>query len=170
MIEIAKILKAQGIHGEVKAQLFSDNYEAFCGRGFAYVKKDGLYERIDYEPARTVPPYVFLRIKGISTRNDAEVLQGVFLYLDRKEFETPADGEYYICDLLGLTVKDEEGRKLGIIKQVLQHGAADVYVVEGDRNLMFPALKRVIRNVDLKAGVIEINAEALGEVAVYDDI
>ena len=170
MIEIAKILKPHGIRGEIKTQLFSDNFDAFCNRGFAYIGKDGAHRRITYTVARISPPYVYLRIDGIHTRNDAEELQGVFLYLDRSDFDTPGDDEYYVCDLIGLTVVGENGNQLGTLREVLQHGAADVYVVSGENGFMFPALKRVIEKIDIKNGVLEINSEALKEVAVYDHV
>ncbi|MGI5848577.1 MAG: ribosome maturation factor RimM [Christensenellales bacterium] len=170
MIEIAKIVKAQGIGGELKTHLFSENYEEFSKRGFAYLRQGGIDKRITYETVRTAPPYVYLRIDGINTRNDAEELQGVFLYLDRKDFAALGEGEYYVCDLLGLTVVDKKGEKLGQIKDVLQYGAADVYVVDGERGFMFPALKRVIDKVDIRQGIILVNSETLAEVAVYDDV
>lgn len=168
MIEIAKILKPHGIHGEVKVQLFSDNIEAFCERGFAYVTHGNKYRRINYTSVRISCPYVYLRLDGVNTRNDAEAYHGVFLYLDRKDFEEPDVGEYYICDLIGLGVVSEDGTKLGKLSEILQHGAADVYVVKGDNNFMFPALSRVIRKVDIENGILEVDAKALEEVAVYD--
>jgi len=167
MIEIGKILKAHGIRGGLKARLFSDNFSGFEERGYAYADAAG-ETRIEYTVERIDPPYMFIRIKGVETRNDAEKYEGVFLYLDRSELEELPEGEYYIADLIGLEVMDGEGGRLGRITDVLQHGAADVYVVKGERDFMFPALKRVIRDVDVKKGVMTVDAKALEEVAVYD--
>jgi 16S rRNA processing protein RimM len=170
MIEIARILKAQGINGDVKAQVFSDDIDGFCERGYAYIKQDGSFKKTEYDTTRLEPPYAYLHIAGYDDRNDAESLKGVFLYLEKEELPEPDEGEYYIFDLIGLEVTDTEGKKLGVIKDVLQHGAADVYSVKGARNFMFPALKRVIKNIDLNAGVMLVDRNALAEVAVYDDI
>lgn len=170
MIEIAKVLKPHGIKGEVKVQLFSENFDDFCSRGFAYFKNGGSYDRIAYEDIRVEPPFVYLHIEGIDTKNGAESIQGVFLYIDKDELPGTQEGEYYVFDLIGLTVTDMEGNKLGRIEDVLQHGAADVYVVKGKKDFMFPALKRVIKNVDMDAGVMTVDENALSEVAVYDDI
>jgi 16S rRNA processing protein RimM len=170
MIEIAKVLKPHGINGEVKVQLFSDNLDDFGSRGFAYLKQGGSFERIDYEEIRREPPFVYLRIQGIDTRNGAESLQGAFLYLEKDDLPETQEGEYYVFDLIGLEVTDTAGNKLGVIKDVLQHGAADVYAVGGDKDFMFPALKRVIQRVDTAAGVMVVDEKALSEVAVYDDI
>lgn len=170
MIEIARILKAQGINGEVKAQVFSDDIDGFINRGYAYLKQGGDMKKTAFAAVRQEPPFVYLRIEGVDTRNDAEALRGELMYIDRSELPPPDEGEYYIFELKGLHVKDGEGNKLGVLSDVLQHGAADVYVVKGDRNFMFPALKRVIQSVDINAGFMTVDAGALAEVAVYDDI
>ena len=87
MTEIAKIARAHGIRGEVKALLFSDNVSAFCERGFAYLKSGSEFRRIEYTPVRTAGREVVLQIDGVGTRNEAENLRGAFLYLDRSEFD-----------------------------------------------------------------------------------
>ncbi len=164
MIEVAKVLKAQGIDGEIKVQLFSDNVEGFVSRGFAYLKN---LQRLDYTVTRTQGSVIYLRIEGINTRNDAEALSGVFLYLERSDFDEPEEGEHYVCDLIGLGVFDEAGNELGVLREILQHGAADVYVVKGSKSFMFPALKSVISAVE-KDKIIIDKAE-LEKVVVYED-
>ncbi len=170
MIEIARVLKPHGIRGDLKVRLFSDNYDAFAGRGFAYLKKDGEYQRTAYTAVRIDAPFVYVHFDGVDTRNDAETLGSETLYLRREELEALDENEHYVVDLVGLKVLDEGGSELGVLKDVLQHGAADVYVVKGQKSFMFPAVKRVIRSVDLSAGVLLVDAAALAEVAVYDDL
>ena len=167
-IEIAKLLKPHGIRGEIKVKLFSDNYDAFCDREFAYIRQNESYRRIAYSAVRITPPFVYILIEGVGSRNDAETYSGALLYIDRSDFNETDEGEYYVYDLVGLRVVDEKGEILGTLKEVLQHGAADVYVVDGPHGFMFPALRRVIRSVDLEKGEICVDSGALGEVAVYD--
>lgn len=169
MIEIARVIAAHGIRGDVKVRLYSDSFDEFCQRGFAYVKNAEGQLRCGYTALRVDPPFVYVHFDGVDTRNDAEQLQNVPLFVQRSELEALDEGEYYINDILGFAVV-AGGKKLGVLKEVLQHGAADVYVVSGDRNFMFPALKRVIKNVDTGTGVIEVDDAALQEVAVYDDL
>ena len=69
----------------------------------------------------------------------------------------------------GLTVQDEAGNVLGRLQEVYQAGGNDVYQVEGARGFLFPALKKVIAQVDLEQGTMTLRAEALEQVAVYDD-
>ncbi len=170
MIEIARVLKPHGIRGDLKVRLFSENLEAFAERGFAYIKKDSDYQRTAYTAVRIDAPFVYVHFDGVDTRNDAEMLTGATLYLRRDDFDAPDEGEHYVIDLIGLKLVDDEGNELGSLKEILQHGAADVYVVGGKRSFMFPALKRVILNIDVEKGMICVSAAALAEVAVYDDI
>lgn len=163
MNEIAKIIKPQGINGEVKVQLFSSSAQAFIRRGFAYDKQG---KRIEYTAIRSSGSNVILRVDGVDSRDDAERMRGVLLYIDRADFEKLDKDEHYICDLLGMSVVDETGKNLGKLKEILQHGAADVYVVDGDKSFMFPALKHVIKSVG--NGTIIVDSKALSEVAVYD--
>jgi len=170
MIEIARILKPHGIHGDLKLRLFSDNTDGFARRGFAYFKKNGEFIRTAYKVARIDAPFIYVHFEGVNTRNDAEAVAGSSLYLKREELEELGEGEHYIVDLIGLDVRDEEGNRLGVLTDVLQHGAADVYVVKGAKGFMFPAVKRVIRRIDIETGTMTVDASALSEVAVFDDI
>ena len=170
MIEIGKILKPHGIQGQLKVRLYSDNFEGFERRGYAYIRQNDETRRIGYAVMRTEPPFVYLAFGGVSSRSDAEALCGLPLLLRRSDLEEPEEGEHYIVDLIGLKVVDENGAELGVLKDILQHGAADVYVVRGAKSFMFPAVKRVINEVDLDAGVLRVNAKALEEVAVYDGV
>jgi 16S rRNA processing protein RimM len=170
MIEIGRILKPHGIQGQLKVRLYSDNFDAFAERGFAYVNKDGKPWRISYDVVRVEPPCLYLIAEGVATRSEAEALCGMPLLLRREDLEEPDEGDHYIVDLIGLSVVDENGAKLGVLKDVLQHGAADVYVVQGPKGFMFPAVKRVITAVDIKAGELRVDSKALEEVAVYDGV
>lgn len=170
MIEIGRILKPHGIQGQLKVRLYSDNFEGFEQRGYAHTRQDGETRRIGYDVLRVEPPFLYVHVDGVSTRSEAETLSGLPLLLHRSDLEAPEEGEHYIVDLIGLKVMDDRGAELGVLKDVLQHGAADVYVVRGLKSFMFPAVKRVIAEVNLGEGVLRVNAKALEEVAVYDGV
>jgi 16S rRNA processing protein RimM len=69
-----------------------------------------------------------------------------------------AENEYYIADLIGLNVTTEDGEALGVISDVLQTGANDVYVVskEGAEDLLLPAIKECIKNIDVEKGTMRV--------------
>ena len=68
------------------------------------------------------------------------------------------EDEYFIGDLIGLHVEDEEGNALGVLRDVLETGANDVYLVSrpGEKDLMLPAIKDCIREVDLESGIMRV--------------
>ncbi|MBO4534758.1 MAG: 16S rRNA processing protein RimM [Clostridia bacterium] len=157
-VEVGKIVKPQGIKGEVKVQCFVDNPQGFAHLGKITV--EGRPYRI--LRARSVGADVYLTLEGVSDRNAAEALRDSILTVDRKEAEGLKTGEYFVQDLIGLAVTDGE-RDYGVISDVLQYGAADVLVLDGGKT-MVPYLKRLVLRVDLEGGRMEVDAKVWQEV------
>ena len=92
------------------------------------------------------------------------------LYIDREHAVPLAENEYYISDLIGCTVQDQQGQAIGTLADVLQPGANDVYEIKTPKGMMYlAALPFVIKHVDAKAGVIVVDETRLPEVAVFED-
>ncbi len=104
---------------------------------------------------------LLLHLSGVADRNAAEKLRGVRLYVDESEVEPLPPGSWYWFQLLGLSVR-EKGRVLGEIAEILPYTANDVYVVkrENKKDLLIPALKDVVKQVDLEAKVMEVELPA----------
>lgn len=162
-IEIAKIGKAQGIKGEVKINLYSSNTALLRQLKSVFIGE------IEYEieTVKVLPNGSFIKLKGINDRNTAELLNGKPVSVFRGAIHVP-DGSYLISDLIDACVC-VDGDCVGKLTEVLQHGAADVYCVSGKRNFMFPALNKVLVNVDVVTKTIDLNSEELERVVVYDD-
>ncbi|HEY7358922.1 MAG TPA: ribosome maturation factor RimM, partial [Ktedonobacterales bacterium] len=103
---------------------------------------------------------VLLRLAGIDSANAAAALVGQPIAIPLAQLPSlPAD-QYYIHDLIGLRVESSSGQKLGVIVDVLATGANDVYVVREagtGRDVLAPAVKEMVKRVDLAAGVIVID-------------
>lgn len=99
------------------------------------------------------------KFKGIDHINDIEAYKGGELYVARENAQKLGKDEYFIADLLGVSVVDENGEKLGVLKDVIETGANDVYVVEREnkKDLLLPAIKQCIRKVDVEAGEMEVH-------------
>ncbi len=95
--------------------------------------------------------YLLIDFQGISDMNAAESLAGALLQVTREQLVKLPAGNYFIFDIIGLSVYTETSECLGKIEDVLQTGANDVYVVGNDRqSILIPALKQVVRKIDLE--------------------
>ncbi len=159
---VGEILKPQGIRGEVKVKPFTDSAETF--RSFKRVFLGE--EEYKVLSVRTGDGFVYLGLRGIADRNAAELLRGKKLTVPRDEAPALPEGSYYIADLLGSTVKTAEGEILGTLKDITQ-AASDIYTLDmGGRDVLFPAAKGVILQVDPAGKTIVVDKARFNEVAV----
>ena len=100
------------------------------------------------------------RLEGFQDRDAAAALRGKSIAVPRSQLPKARDDEYYWADLLGLRVVNGEGQELGSIAQILQTGANDVLVVQGERERLVPFIADVIREVDTTAGVVRVEWSA----------
>lgn len=167
---IGEITKPQGVHGELKLRPVTCDPSRFEGLDCAYLKEGESYRPVKISVRRAGADAIFFRMEGVQTRDDAERLRGTPLYIDRAHaVELDADSAF-ICDLIGLKGMLSDGGEIGTLKDVLQPGGNDVYVFSGPRGeVLVPALKSVVRGVDLDAGVMLLDSARMAEVAVYDE-
>ena len=137
-IEIGRIVSAIGIKGEVKFYSFSDDPMRLADLEYIYIGKDS----------------------GVDTRNVAELFKDKPCYIDESMLAELDDGEYYIKDLIGLSVFDAgDNSQVGTIEDVIQNTAQDIYLVKtcDGAEVLVPAVKEFIKDIDIKAGRISIN-------------
>ena len=150
---VGTILKPQGIRGELKVKPYTDSPEDF--KEFKNLYLDGEKRRV--LSVRVGDGMVFLGLSGVPDRNAAELLRGKNLELDRDEAPEPEEGRYYIVDLLGLAVVTEEGEEIGTLTDIRQ-AASDIYTVQKDgKDILFPAVSGVVKEVDLEGGRIVVD-------------
>lgn len=126
-IEIAKIVKPQGIKGEVKAIPLTNVLAVFDNLKEVII--DGKQVQILHLSYRQ--GFLYLQIEGINTRNDAENLRNKLLMVDKELLEsvTPED-EFLIDDLIGMVLYDLDGKLVGQIMDVVDYGSGDVFIIE----------------------------------------
>ena len=163
--ELGEVVKPQGIKGEVKVRLFFANSNKIKNHNEILIGE----EKFILKNARISSGFAYLNLEGVDSREDAETLRGKILRAPRTPLDDLPEGEYYICDLIGCEVYSTDNVRLGILKDVLQYGAADIYSVTGERNFSFPALKRVLKKTDIKAKKIFLDNAALSEVVIYEN-
>ena len=99
---------------------------------------------------------VLAKLRGIDTPEQATLLRGQVVSIDRSNLTLPK-GTVFIADLLGCRVLEEEGREIGKIKDVLTMPASDVYVVQGEKQYMIPAVKEFVREINVEEGYVRVH-------------
>lgn len=167
---IGEVLKPQGIKGEVKIKPYAANHDDFRIWKTLYIKQGTAYAPIKVKCNRVHEGFVYAILGDCASMEDAEKYRAVQLYVDRAHANPLEEDEVYISDLIGCEGIDEEGKSIGELTDVLQHGMVDVYVFKkGAKSVMAPALKAVFPTVDVAGKRISVVRERLNEVAVWED-
>ena len=159
LLQVGIITSTHGVRGEVKVYPTTDDPRRF--RRLKEVVLDTGREKInlEIEGVKFFKQFVILKFKGLDNINDIEKYRQKSLYVTRKNAVRLQRDEYFIADLIGLKVQDEDGTELGTVKDVIETGANDVYEVEmaDGRSLLLPALKQCILNVDVENGMMQVH-------------
>lgn len=141
MIEIARILKPQGIKGEVKAQPYTNVLAVF-----KYLKKAQVGDKtLEIEKISLRQDFLYIKFKGINTRNDAENLRNKMIKIEKELLEiNVSKDEFLIDDLIGMVIYDTNGNLVGQILDVINYGSCDIFVIEKeDRTFQVPYVEDV---------------------------
>ena len=159
LLQVGIITSTHGVRGEVKVYPTTDDPRRF--RRLKEVVLDTGREKLNLEidGVKFFKQFVILKFKGLDNINDIEKYRQKSLYVTRKNAVRLQRDEYFIADLIGLKVQDEDGTELGTVKDVIETGANDVYEVEmaDGRSLLLPAIKQCILNVDVENGMMQVH-------------
>lgn len=154
LLQVGVITTTHGVRGEVKVFPTTDDPARF--KKLKQVILDTGKEKIDLEIAgvKFFKNMVILKFKGIDDINDVEKYRKKSLYVTRENAVALKENEYFIADLIGLSVTSDEGEDLGKLTDVLQTGANDVYVISkmGCGDILLPAIKDCVKDVDIEGG------------------
>ena len=155
---IGEILRPHGLRGELRMRVLSDDPERLSALDFVYLGQSPDDKRPDKRALtglRFNKAYALLRLEGCGSRNEAETLRGATVMISLEQAAPLDEGEYYLFELLGLRVVAED-IEIGTVKEVLQTGANDVYIVESADygEVLIPAHEETILKIDFEAGVI----------------
>ena len=159
LLQVGIITSTHGVRGEVKVYPTTDDPRRF--RRLKEVVLDTGKEKmnLEIEGVKFFKQFVILKFKGLDNINDIEKYRQKSLYVTRKNAVRLQRDEYFIADLIGLKVQDEDGKELGTVKDVIEPGANDVYEVEmaDGKSLLLPAIKQCILNVDVENGTMQVH-------------
>lgn len=157
--EIGQIVNTSGLKGILKIKPFTDDIKKFSNLKTIYIKtKSGLTE-FKIEQVRYVKNMVMLKLAGIDTVEEAEKYRNLYIKILRDQEEELEEGSYYVVDIFGCKVNTDANQELGKIVDVFQTGSNDVYVVKDEqgKQILLPAIKQVIKNVDIKNKIITVH-------------
>ena len=155
-LEIGQIVNTFGIKGEIKITPFTDDINRFDNLKKVYVKTKKESKQYKVENVKYHKNMVLLKLVGINTIEDAEMLKNAFLEIDREDAVPLEEGTYYIADLIGLEVYRDENKLLGKVEDIYNTGSNDIYVIKDElgKQILLPGIKEVIKEVKLDDKII----------------
>jgi 16S rRNA processing protein RimM len=158
LIAVGQITRPHGVGGEVRVLPLTDFPERFDQLAEVRVGQDeNQITTLKVASRRWHNQWLLLKFEEMDTRDQVLALSGNYLFVPGDQTHPLPPGRYYFYQLLGLKVLDEKGQEIGEITHITQGGANDVYHVRGkDREILIPAIKSVVQEIDLPAGIMRV--------------
>ena len=157
---LGRVSGLYGVKGWVKVFSYTQPREAILDYDRWYLKRKGEWQSAAVQDGKRHGKSVIAHIEGVDDRDKAAALLESDIAVDRDDLPQPGEGSYYWADLEGLKVIRRDGRELGTVAYLMETGANDVMVTEGDRERLIPFIAdKIILDVDFDAGVIKVDWE-----------
>jgi 16S rRNA processing protein RimM len=149
--KIGQIVKTQGLRGEVRVYSTTDDIYRYDDLETFYIGKDFNTE-YEVEKVRYKGNLVIMKIKGIDTVEMAEKLRTKNIYVSREKSRDLEDDEFFIADMIGMDVYTVDNKHIGVLDDVLQYSANDVYVIKGEDNkeYLIPAVMKFVPEINME--------------------
>ncbi|MBE5905762.1 MAG: 16S rRNA processing protein RimM [Lachnospiraceae bacterium] len=153
LLQVGVFSSTHGVRGEFKVFPTTDDVKRFSDLDTVIMDTGKRSFEAEIEHVKYFKQFAILKIKGYDSLNDIEPLKGSTLWVRRDQAVELAQDEYFIADLIGMEVYLEDGSRLGILKDVIETGANDVYEVIDDKKKSWylPAIGECILSVDVEA-------------------
>ena len=153
LIEAGRIVNTHGVQGEVKINIWLDSPQFF--KSFKRLVLDN-GEELKVLGARTHKGFVIARLEGVEDVNAAMRLKGKNVSVRREDAALPR-GAFFLQDIIGAKVVDEQGSEIGTLQDVMETPASNIYVVKGESEHLIPAVPEFILKTDAENGVITVH-------------
>ena len=149
--EIGQIVNTFGIKGFVKVNPFTDDMERFEELKSVLVVKNKELIEMQIEEVKYQKNVVLIKFKGIEDINMAEKYKGCYIKIKRENARKLPEDTYFIADLIGIKVYDEDGNLLGKVDDIYNNKSTDIYVIKDDlgKQILLPSTKEVIKQIDV---------------------
>lgn len=151
-LQVGVISSTHGVRGEVKVFPTTDDANRFRKLKTVILDTGREYLTLEIEGVKFFKQFVILKFKGIDNINEIEKYKGRSLLVDREHAVKLKKNEYFVADMIGISVFTEDGKAFGILKDVMETGANDVYIIESPEygEVLIPAIRQCILEVDIE--------------------
>jgi len=152
LLQVGVITQTHGVHGEVKVFPTTDDPERFLDLEYVFLDTGREKKKLTIQSVKFFKQFVILKFKGINNINDIEKYKRCPLLVDRENAVELEEDEYFIADMIGMDVLTEDGELFGTLKDVIETGANDVYIINSKKHgeVLIPAIKECILDVNVK--------------------
>ena len=136
-ILIAKILAHQGLNGWLKVYSYSETKQKFSEYKYFFIQKDNNTLRLDVEDI-SIEKSIKVKFKNFNCREDSEQYIGKEIFILEDQLDTLEENQFYWNQLIGLTAYLNNGKKIGIVSDIIETGSNDVLVIKGEKEILIP--------------------------------
>ena len=150
-LQVGVISSTHGVRGEVKVFPTTDDVTRFRQLKKVYLDTGREMLPLEIQNVKFFKQFAILKFKGIDNINDIEKYRGKSLMIDREDAVDLEEDEYFIADMIGMKVCTEDGSEFGTLKDVMETGANDVYIIDSPEHgeVLIPAIRECILDVDM---------------------
>ena len=151
-IEAGRIVNTHGVAGEVKIEVWLDSPQFLKSFRRCFIDK----REVKLLSARVHKGFLIAKLENVEDVNAAMALKGRTVFIDRADARLPK-GAFFLQDIIGASVVDEQGREIGKLTDVMETPASNVYVVKGETEHLIPAVPEFILSTDAENGIITVH-------------
>lgn len=158
-LQVGVISSTHGVRGEVKVFPTTDDPKRYKKLKKVYLDTGREFLPLEIQGVKFFKQFVIVKFKGIDNINDIEMYKGKSLLVDRKDAVPLKQDEYFVADMVGIEVYTEDGEKFGVLKEVMETGANDVYIIDSIKygEVLVPAIKQCILGVYIEENRMDIH-------------
>ena len=158
-LQVGVISSTHGVRGEVKVFPTTDDPKRYKKLKTVYLDTGREFLPLEIQGVKFFKQFVIVKFKGIDNINDIEMYKGKSLFVDRKDAVPLKQDEYFVADMVGVDVYTENGEKFGMLKDVMETGANDVYIIDSIHHgeVLVPAIKQCILGVNIEENRMDIH-------------
>ncbi len=159
MLEIGQIVNTHGVKGMVKIVPYTDDIKRFDDLKELYVIQKNKKTKYEIEKVQYHKNMVLVKLKGVDSINEAELLKQSSVQIDRKDAIKLEKDTYFIVDLIGLKVVSDNEENLGTLVDIYNTGSNDIYVVKDElgKQILLPAISEVIKEINMEKKLITVH-------------